>query len=736
MMTFFTSFLKNSIYFETPLRLTDVRSWHGHIPFAFAIMEMLRPKTFVELGTHRGDSYCAFCQAAQKLDLDCACHAIDSWEGDAHAGFYGPETFEELRAYHDPLYGSFSRLLKMKFDEAIPLFPDSSTDLLHIDGLHSYEAVRHDFHSWLPKMSEQGLILLHDTRVREQDFGVWKLWEELREGYPGFEFRHSHGLGVLGVGEKLPLEIRELLNLDGEAANRALYFFSGLGQSIRDRAQKMTCQPVTAKSPAHELEPSPPDAPRVSVIIPAYNHERYLKAAIDSVLEQTVTDFELIIINDGSEDNTEEIVRGIRDKRIQYVCQENQGAHNALNLGIRMAKGEFVSILNSDDVYDIRRFEECLEVLEKNPSVYAVFSHIELIDAEGNVTDYKKGAKPNWLSHQPETSFKGENNIILDLLAGNFLISTSNLFCRRTVFQDIGFFLNLKYAHDYDFFLRLCYHFKVHVIEKPLFRYRIHQANTFAPDKMAEVGFEVGFVLSNFLLKYDLRKILPDEDIHTSMVRFFNSVNTFDSDRIIMTLLLFGLSYKTRQDILPEPEQSAFKKACVARLKSYLNLWQEYQEGWAKWRETNAQLIQTNKKLSDAEDKATRWWLDSKEAWHKVRETEKARADMEAQSTRWWQESQTAWGKWHESNERLIKADERFSDMEAQSAKWWRESQEAWGKWSETNANLLETEKKLAAANERLTEKTAQLRAVTNSRSYRMARALSWPLRRLRHGFS
>jgi hypothetical protein len=253
---------------------------------------------------------------------------------------------------------------------------------------------------------------------------------------------------------------------------------------------------------------------------------------------------------------------------------------------------------------------------------------------------------------------------------------------------------------------------------------------------MAEIGFEVGFVLSNFLLKYDLRKIFPDEDIHTSMIKFFNSVNTFDSDRIIMTLLLFGLNYKTRQDIFAELNQSALKKVCVARLKNYLNLWQKYQEGWGKWREANTQLIQVNRKLSDAEDNATRWWLDSQEAWQKVRETEKACADMKAQSARWWQESQTAWEKWQETNERLIKTKEKFSDMEAQSAKWWRASQEAWQKWSETNEQLAETEKKLAAANERLADDSAQIHALMNSRSYLLAKALSWPLRQVRQRFS
>ena len=96
--------LDYSIAFCTPRRLTDVVSWHLHIPFAFVITAMLKPKIFVELGTHKGDSYCAFCQAVDELALNTVCDAVDSWQGDEQSGFYGETVFEEFRAYHDPLY--------------------------------------------------------------------------------------------------------------------------------------------------------------------------------------------------------------------------------------------------------------------------------------------------------------------------------------------------------------------------------------------------------------------------------------------------------------------------------------------------------------------------------------------------------------------------------------------------------------------------------------------------------
>lgn len=232
-MTFdLLNLLKSPLCFEMPDRITDVSSWHGHIPFAFAVMQMLQPKIFVELGTHKGDSYCAFCQTVKRLNLDCTCFAVDTWGGDEHAGFYGAEVYDELFEYHQPLYSLFSTLLKMRFDEASSRFSDYTIDLLHIDGLHSYDAVKHDFEIWLPKMSKQGVVLFHDTNVRKDGFGVWKLWEELRERFPYFEFLHSNGLGVLGVGNALPADIFNFLNMEQEKCDLVRDIFHSLGDNI------------------------------------------------------------------------------------------------------------------------------------------------------------------------------------------------------------------------------------------------------------------------------------------------------------------------------------------------------------------------------------------------------------------------------------------------------------------------------------------------------------------------
>ena len=188
-------------------------AWWQHVPFGYWIVCATRPRTLVELGTHTGVSYSAFCQAVARCGLDTRCYAVDTWRGDAHAGCYGNEVFEEFSRFHDERYSTFSTLLRTTFDQALSQFTDGTVDFLHIDGLHTYDAVRHDFKSWKPKLSQDAVVLLHDTNERRDDFGVWRVWTELCEQFPHFEFLHGHGLGVLAVGESVKPALMHLSQL-------------------------------------------------------------------------------------------------------------------------------------------------------------------------------------------------------------------------------------------------------------------------------------------------------------------------------------------------------------------------------------------------------------------------------------------------------------------------------------------------------------------------------------------
>jgi O-antigen biosynthesis protein len=233
--------LNHPICLTSPLRLTPNSAWHEHMPFAMLVVALARPRTIVELGTHWGDSYCAFCQAVRELGLDTHCYAVDTWQGDQQAGLYGPEVLDDLRAHHDGPYGGFSKLVQCTFDEALSQFPEGSIDLLHIDGCHAYENVKHDFEYWLPKMSARGLVLLHDTNEHKVGYGVGRLFEELKGTYRHFEFLHGHGLGIVAVGGVTSRELDALLIANETEIDTIRGFFSLLGHRLAADLKLMQC---------------------------------------------------------------------------------------------------------------------------------------------------------------------------------------------------------------------------------------------------------------------------------------------------------------------------------------------------------------------------------------------------------------------------------------------------------------------------------------------------------------
>ena len=211
-------------------------AWLEHIPFAFWIVSQIKPGTIVELGTHFGASYFAFCQAVESLSLDTRCYAVDTWKGDEHAGFYGGGVFDYVNAYNNAQYSRFSSLIRASFSDTASYFEDGSVDLLHVDGLHTEAAVRSDVETWLPKLSRRGVMLLHDVNVRERDFGVAAVLKQLRVQYPVFEFLHGHGLGVVGVGDELSAGVSNFLKANGDATARRdiTNFFARLGRACYD----------------------------------------------------------------------------------------------------------------------------------------------------------------------------------------------------------------------------------------------------------------------------------------------------------------------------------------------------------------------------------------------------------------------------------------------------------------------------------------------------------------------
>ncbi|MEW9805306.1 class I SAM-dependent methyltransferase [Mesorhizobium sp. ZMM04-5] len=215
-------------------------TWGEHIPFLFSLMTLFRPRRYVELGVFGGASFLAACQAVRATGTQASCVGIDTWAGDPHTGSYASDVFDsfvsKLRKYDD-----YAGYIRGDFNEALPRFEDGSIDLLHIDGFHTIEAVQNDFDSWLPKMSDRGIIIFHDINEFHADFGVWRFWRSVRTRYPHFEFGHGHGLGVLLVGEACPLrkpiDGSQVPFPDGLANDFLQVIFGGIGKLAWEQAR-------------------------------------------------------------------------------------------------------------------------------------------------------------------------------------------------------------------------------------------------------------------------------------------------------------------------------------------------------------------------------------------------------------------------------------------------------------------------------------------------------------------
>ena len=273
----------------------------------------------------------------------------------------------------------------------------------------------------------------------------------------------------------------------------------------------------------------------ISVVIPSYNHEKYIGEAIKSVLEQEYSNFELIIVDDGSQDNSDKIITSFKDSRIKYIKQENRGAHAAINRGLEITNGEYLSILNSDDVYVSDRFKKMSNILDTNKNIDFISSYIEIINQNGKKLGVKKGFEnlDPWPIQNPEKTFKKTNSFKKNLLMSNFISTTSNMFFRRNVYNIIGGMRNLRFAHDWDFALRVAEKFECYLLEKPVLKYRIHNNNTISSNKKWML-FEIVWVFVANINKFK-NIILEDEN---EIFTLLNSMNFQGNDKLV-----WGLKY-------------------------------------------------------------------------------------------------------------------------------------------------------------------------------------------------
>lgn len=205
--------------------------------------------------------------------------------------------------------------------------------------------------------------------------------------------------------------------------------------------------------------------PKVSVIIPAYNSDRFIRETIDSVLNQTYRDFELIVVDDGSSDRTADIISSYKDRLI-YIRKENEGISTARNRGIEIARGEYLAFIDHDDIWFPEFLEEVVAELDKNKEARLCFANTYVMDGE------KKRTRTLFDICPPHKGMVFEK-----LVKGNFIPVITTVI-RREVFEEVGLFdPRYRIAEDWDIFLKISKRYPITFIDRPLAEYRIHEAS-------------------------------------------------------------------------------------------------------------------------------------------------------------------------------------------------------------------------------------------------------------------
>ncbi len=221
--------------------------------------------------------------------------------------------------------------------------------------------------------------------------------------------------------------------------------------------------------------------PSVSVVIPSYNHAAYIEDAIDSVFEQQIDGLQLVVIDDGSSDNSLELMQRYRQRPgFEFYPQANQGAHAALNRGIELTHGELILILNSDDSWDPGRIADLRQRFAAHKELVLAASWLRVVDGQGETLAIKQAFHnlPPWSPPRPGPQLSESGEPSLALLESNYISTTSNVAFRRQVWRQGVRFQALRYAHDWDFVLAACQVGELEILEQPSVRYRVHGKNT------------------------------------------------------------------------------------------------------------------------------------------------------------------------------------------------------------------------------------------------------------------
>ena len=315
--------------------------------------------------------------------------------------------------------------------------------------------------------------------------------------------------------------------------------------------------------------------PTVSVLVPSYNHGCFIEEAIGSALASEINGIEVVVVDDGSTDDSRERLRLVsRDDRVRVLEQENRGAHAALNRALENARGEFLFILNSDDAFPPNRLPRLVDELRAHPEAALASSWIQIIDDHGNELGVKEGWR-NLAPWPPPTEgpyLSDLDDPVLALLETNYVSTTSNLAFRRSLVEEHDIrFQPLRYTHDWEFILAACRHGGLRLVPEPLVKYRVHSDNTIKEGAGTEVGpmrFEIQWVVARHAYRLLGSSLGESSDLDELVQLAWNSMPSFGCDGILDRLLVLrGNSEQPSPayDAIIDPSHP-FHRAAVAPL--------------------------------------------------------------------------------------------------------------------------------------------------------------------------
>ena len=213
----------------------------------------------------------------------------------------------------------------------------------------------------------------------------------------------------------------------------------------------------------------------ISVIIASYNHEAFVKQAVESVLDQSHQNIQVIVVDDGSTDKTAKIVAQIKDKRLKIIKLKENRRFHPRNIGLKSSKGEYIAFQNSDDVWDKLKLEKQLKYLEQHPKTGAVFTQVKIIDKNGKIL------QNSWADHIFDTANKNRIEWLKHFLIKGNCLCISSALVRKDILDRVGAFNeSLVQLSDFDMWVRIAAVSEIYILPQKLTQMRIVKGKNFS----------------------------------------------------------------------------------------------------------------------------------------------------------------------------------------------------------------------------------------------------------------